>query len=552
MTDSGLTSRRLAAACWIQALATFAVYRTTVRFEAINFDDPTYVLNNSALHQGLTWKGLSYAFTSFDCGNWHPLTWISYMIDVTLFGADPAGYHLTNAILHAVNSGLLLAVLARLTRNLCASAFVSIVFAFHPLHVESVAWISERKDVLVATFFILTIEAYRQYVAVMKPVRLAVTSLTFAVALLAKPMAVTLPIVLLLLDYWPLCRIKSRDSWRCLIAEKIPLFALSLGSGLITIYAQELGNAVESLQVRSISARLINSVHSYFAYLEQSIIPVGLIPLYRHQDFQAFDAKIEVSLICLTVITAIAITNRRRRPWIIVGWGWYLVTLLPVIGLMQVGQQSRADRYTYLPLIGPSIAVAWTVGQWAITKRRRMLSWVAIGAISGALVFGCTQQLSRWRSSRSLWQHAIACDPEVSTSQMLYGGGLFDEGRLRESLPPLEEAVRLQPGSREAHEALAWALILDQQFDKAGIVLSRFLPVDTDSAERQFQFAQGALAAGNSRRAALHLGLVIAIQPDHQTAIRMLADLEIALGQPGASQHLRRDLVNDRDRASQP
>ena len=363
----------VAAVCGFLLLAVALVFGQTVRHDFVNYDDNAYVYENPQVAGGLTAHGIAWAFTSFHVSNWHPLTWLSHMLDCQFYGLHAGGHHLTNVLLHAATAILLFLVLRRMTGDLWPSAFVAAVFAIHPLRAESVAWVAERKDVLSGLFFMLTLGAYAGYAR--RPFSLGrylTVVLLFALGLMAKPMLVTLPFVLLLLDYWPLGRIGPHrrtgiSSFRRVVVEKIPLLALTAASCVATVIAQ--GTAVIAIDVIPLPSRIANALVSYVAYMGQLFYPAGLAVLYPHPEGGLPIWKVAASSLVLAGISAAALVWRRRFPYLFVGWFWYVGMLVPVIGLVQVGLHAMADRYTYLPQIGLCIAVTWGVAQLAASRR---------------------------------------------------------------------------------------------------------------------------------------------------------------------------------------
>ena len=350
---------------WIYALLAvgiFAAYGPVLRFGFVNYDDPVYIANNPYVSGGIAWSGIVWAFTHSFAGNWFPLTWISHMLDCQFFGLDATGHHFTNLALHTAVTLLLFAVLRRTTQARWPSAFVAGLFALHPLHVESVAWIAERKDVLSAFFWMLTLWAYARYVARPTRGRYLWTLAIFALGLMAKPMAVTLPLVLILLDYWPFAR-----GWKLL--EKLPFLALSAAVCAITYAAHAQAKAIVSFDAIPLAMRIENALVSYAAYIAKMFWPSGLAIFYPYPASSLAGPAV-LAAIALAAVTAAAIWAARQRPYLIVGWLWYLVTLVPVIGLIQAGQQVRADRYMYIPMIGLSIMLAWAAPRCSVPGRK--------------------------------------------------------------------------------------------------------------------------------------------------------------------------------------
>ena len=406
----------------------WAVFGQTLHFEFVNFDDDTYVYENPEVSQGLTFKGIIWAFTRFHSFNWHPLTWLSHMLDCQLYGSNPGGHHLTNILLHAVAAILLFLVLRQMTGALWRSAFVAAVFAVHPLHVESVAWVSERKDVLSGVFFMLTIGTYVRYARQpWSPAHYGLVALLFALGLMCKPMLVTLPILMLLLDYWPLNRFSNftPQVFFRLVAEKIPLFALAAVSCAVTIFAQT--DAIKSFDQISLPLRVGNALVSYAIYLKQMFWPSNLAVLYPFPSHGEVIWKMILASIVLFSISASVFVLRKTRPYLLVGWLWYLVMLVPVIGIFQVGTQAHADRYTYLPQIGLYLLLTWTaVDLCAGWRFRRVVLGGSSTVILVALIFCARAQASYWQNSESLWTHALACTSDNFIAHNNLGTALLE------------------------------------------------------------------------------------------------------------------------------
>ncbi len=394
--------------CGCLLLAVIIVFEQTATHDFVNFDDPGYVSKNPQISQGLTLNGLRWVFTHSHVGNWHPLSGLSHMLDCQLYGLRPAGHHVTNVVLHAATAILLFLVLRQMSGEIWPSALAAAVFAVHPLRAESVAWIAERKDVLSGLFFMLTLGAYVAYTR--RPFsfrRYLVVVGLFALGLMAKPMLITLPCVLLLLDYWPLGRLQfpggtnesagrgpgsHPTAARRVLLEKVPLMALAAGSAVATILAQ--AEAVRSVETFPLSARIANAIVSYVAYLGQFVCPVGLSVLYPHPGNGIPAAKVAGALLLLAAASTGIVLARRRCPYLLVGWLWYLGMLVPVIGLVQVGEQAMADRYTYLPQIGLCIGLAWGVARFSESRRRvRWISGVAAVLVLAALMGAARRQV---------------------------------------------------------------------------------------------------------------------------------------------------------------
>lgn len=420
-------------------------------------DDVKYVVNNTWVAQGLTWENTFWAFRTTYFSNWHPLTWLSYMLDVELFGFSPKSFHRTNLLIHIINTVLLLAFLWRATRRPWSSVLVCVLFAVHPLRVESVAWISERKDVLSTTFLLLTLLAYTSYVRSERLGPYGLVVFTFALGLMAKPMLVTLPFVLLLLDHWPLSR-RQRRCWTSLLVEKTPLFALSVASSVVTLIAQSQGAAMSRFETLPWIYRLGNACVSYVGYLTKTLWPVGLSPFYPHPGTDLSLLSAAGAAATLLAITVGVARYARHRPYYAVGWLWFLGTLVPVIGLVQVGAQAMADRYTYVPLIGIFIMIAWGVRDVVILASERRFLLATMGAALLLLLCIVTKtQLTYWRDSVSLYRRALAVTRENDVAHHNLAVALASDGRFEEAVHHFREAVRIYPDASYYHFNLAQA-----------------------------------------------------------------------------------------------
>ena len=444
-----------AAVCLTLAAITFAVFGQTLRFDFVEVDDNEYVYENPMVSHGLSLRGIIWAFTHFHSYNWHPLTWISHMLDCQLYGLHPAGHHLTNVLLHTATVILLFLVLRQMTGALWRCAFVAAVFAIHPLRVESVAWVAERKDVLSALFFVLTIGAYVRYVrGPWSPARYGLVVFLFALGLLSKPMLVTLPLVLLLLDYWPLRRV---DSALRLVVEKLPLLALSAASCVATLLAQT--DAIQSTRMFSPAVRFVTAVLACKDYLVQMVYPAGLAVFYPFPRHGLSGKEALVSGVVLAVISLLAWLGRRTRPWLLMGWVWYLVMLVPVTGIVQVGTQAHADRYTYLPQIGVYLALTWLAADWAAKWR---VNRVALGALMAGVVAAfmvCAwKQAGFWRNSEILWNHALACTTDNHVALFHLGNVFRSEGRTEEAIADYQKSLDINPFNPEVHNNLGTIL----------------------------------------------------------------------------------------------
>ena len=398
--------------CLLLAIGIIAVYGQTVGFDFVDFDDQIHVVNNPMVPGGLTWNGIKWAFTTSHAGYWCPTTWISFMLDWEIFGGGAWGFHLTNVVLHIANTLLLFWVLRRYTKTLWASFFVAALFGLHPLHVESVAWVTERKDVLCTLFWMLTMMAYLRYVERRTAWRYVIILVCFALGLMAKPMVITLPFALFIMDFWPLRRLWPEEGAGVpifrLIIEKIPLLILSAASSCVTFIAQKMGGSVANSSVSPLSYRVGNALVSYCDYILKTFWPVDLAVFYPHPAAGIAGWKIAASAAVLLAITVVVLLLRRRR-YLLAGWLWYLGTLVPVIGLVQVGRQAMADRYTYIPLAGLFIMLVWLAGditgKW---RNRTYLAGLAGSVILVALGVMTFRQVGYWRDTVSLFTHTAA------------------------------------------------------------------------------------------------------------------------------------------------
>ncbi|MBZ5604396.1 MAG: tetratricopeptide repeat protein [Acidobacteriia bacterium] len=515
---------------WIYFLlfaAVFAVYSSVRTHDFINYDDPVYVVANPHVRGGLTWDGLAWAFTSFEHSNWFPLTWISHMLDVEMFGLNAGSHHLSSVFLHALSALALFALLVRITRARWPSAFVALAFALHPLHVESVAWAAERKDVLSALFWIFTLLAYAWYVERPSSKRYAAVVALFICGLMSKPMVVTLPFLMLLLDYWPL---KRKLETRLLI-EKIPLFALSIAGSIIAFIAQRQSGAVAALDVIPFPLRAENALVTYITYLAKFAWPSNLAVFYPYADHIPAWQWIGAALL-LAAITAAVLLARATRPYLAVGWLWYLGTLVPVIGLVQVGSQARADRYTYLPMIGIAILMAWLAAD--VIKSPGALGTAA--TIIGVIWAGATvNYLRAWQDSIPLFRHAIESTGPNWVAYNNLGGTLRRAGQINEAIANFENAARIHPGFADIEDNLGEALVsagrvdeaiahlnraiqIQPKFGKAHVDLGAALMHKRDPAQAAAQFQEALRLDPSDAEARFRLGGILAAQGRMQEA----------------------------------
>ena len=606
----------------VLAAATVAVFYPAIHHPFVSFDDPDYVTANPHVTGGLTGADVTWAFRANHSANWHPLTWLSHQLDVTVYGLNPAGHHLTSVLLHAANTVLLFLLLQRMTRDggpnrspqstvhsppssrvsrlvsrvtrhpspvtLWPSFFVAALFALHPLRVESVAWVAERKDVLSGFFFMLTLWAYGRYAQVQSlksqvssresvisnqwPVisgeapgvtttdhRLLITDYApriphhallfyllalgcFALGLMSKPMLVTLPFVLLLLDYWPLRRIQNAECRMqngkpgvthvpFVILEKVPFLVLSLGSCVVTLRVQQAGGAVESLEQLPLGSRLANALASYGAYLWQTVWPRGLSVFYPHVPVPAW--QVGASVLLLTCLTTLCLWQARARPWLLVGWAWFCLMLLPVIGLVQVGWQAKADRYTYLPSIGLFIMVVWGVRRppKGGTPNLRCSGLVAGGLALLVCAAGTRMQLRHWRDSESIFRHALAVTTGNWLAHHNLGTVLAEEGKADEAAEHLRAALQINSACEDARSNLGRLLAEQGKRDEGKAQLEALLRANPRHAGAHRNLGSILFAEGNTAEGLAEYALARQLQPDDSATPE---DLAAALAKPGA------------------
>jgi tetratricopeptide (TPR) repeat protein len=559
------------------ALATLLAYLPATHDLFINFDDDSYIAQNQVVQRGLTWAGVKWAFTTWHASNWHPLTWLSHMTDCELFRLNPGGHHLVNVLFHATNATLLFMLLLKLTDALWPSAFIAALFAWHPLHVESVAWVSERKDVLSTFLGLLALLAYVRFARENRRGNFWLAVLFFALGLMSKPMLVTLPFVMLLLDYWPLGRIagcghrhssRARDlselriadskntpvpaaqrlTLHQLLLEKWPFFLLAALFATVTFLAQR-NAAVVPLVIVPLTLRLENAILAYGTYLWKAIWPVPLAVFYPLSKHIAWPLTTAVAGLLMLIFT-VAWLERRRSPWLLVGWLWFLGTLVPVIGLVQVGDQAWADRYSYFPLIGIFIAITFAAAKWANGFRLpKFTCAVAAILILSACLALTEKQLRYWHDSETLFTHAVAVTKDNALAHLNLGAALQDQGELSQALIQYQEVIRLDPSRHEAynnigrvlsdqgklqealdyyraavqldakssfaHDNLGLTLMGLDRFDEAMRQFSEAAQLDAGYAPPRFQMGRILLKQGRDAEAMPHFQEALRIEPDN-------------------------------------
>ena len=436
------------------AVVTLALYNPANRHPFVNYDDDRYVTANPHVRQGLSANTIAWAVTSTEQANWHPLTWMSHALDCSIYRLNPAGHHFSSILLHAANVVLLFLLLMWSTRRFAPSLFVSALFAIHPINVESVVWIAERKNVLCTLFFFLALWAYGWYARKPSWARYLAVGALFVAGLASKPIVITLPFVLLLLDYWPLNRLQAANekvgqnspasSAARLTLEKLPLLALSAASAWITVRAQQAGGAIRSTKQLPFTVRLANAIYSYAEYLWKMLWPARLAPAYPHPGSSLSAWHVALAALALITITAIALRFRERR-YLLVGWLWFLGTLVPVIGLVQVGDAAMADRYAYVPLIGIFVMIAFAVDDLASKFNLGLWPVVPAAFILVALALATHRQIDYWRSNDNLWSHTLAVTENNFIAEDNLGGALILEGREEDARPHFEAAARINP-----------------------------------------------------------------------------------------------------------
>ncbi len=494
------------------AVLTMTAYRQVGSLEFVNLDDKYYVYDNPQVTGGITRAGLAWAFTAFHSANWHPVTWISHMLDVQLFGLEPGRHHIVNVFWHTMNAVLLFSLLKGMTGALWRSAFTAAAFALHPLHVESVAWISERKDLLSTFFGLLTVMAYRRYLVRPGAARYTATILLFSLGLMSKPMLITMPFMLLALDFWPLGRIGSGAAGRGaspglakIILEKAPLAALSAVSVWVTLLAQAEGKAFASTEIYSLKIRVTSALTAYVAYIGKTFLPLRLCCFYPHPESAPHTWKIAGAILVISGVAALAYAMRKRIPYLGAGVSWYLITLAPVIGFVQVGGQSMADRYTYLPLIGVFTALTWGAADLTARLPRRETILAALsGAAIIAMVILSGKQTGYWRNNETLYTRALS----VTSGNWLvhYNLGVVREkqGRIDEAIAHYRQALSTKPDLVAVRNNLGALLYRKGNPEEARLHLSEAVRLDPDSAPAHFNLGLVLERLGRSGEAMEH------------------------------------------------
>ncbi|HEX6576380.1 MAG TPA: tetratricopeptide repeat protein [Gemmatimonadaceae bacterium] len=494
-----------------------AIYAQVRSFEFVYLDDHLYVYENAFVLKGLSLGGIKWALTTNAAGNWHPLTWISHMIDVSLFGKDPGLHHVTSAVIHAINSALLFLLLCRLTGRTWLSAIVAALFAIHPLHVESVAWVSERKDVLSTFFWFVTIHLYVTYTRKPNAITYAGVIVGLALGLMSKPMVVTLPFALLLLDYWPLRRIHARKvasikEWIPLIREKVPLFILVLISMIVTVKVQRGYGAVVRVTELSFGDRFANAITAYVSYLADLFWPAGLAAFYPFS--RPSGLYVVVALLIVIGVSAVSLLHARKRPYILTGWAWFLGTLIPVIGIVQVGDQARADRYTYVPAVGIFIVITWLGAELA--ARSSLYRWASTALAAGALsVLTCLsiKQTEYWRNNMLLFSHAVDVTKNNYRAEALLGVAYSARERHEEAIKHYDKSLAIREANAEVHLNRGGSLYTLGRKAEALVEFEKAVRYKPDAAVNHYNYALLLNEAGRTREALSEAQIAARLNP---------------------------------------
>jgi len=512
---------------------TVAVFSPVLGFGFLHWDDGVYVVDNEVVRQGLTLKGLGWSFNTGAALMWHPLTWFSHMMDVQIFGMPAGGHHATNLILHLLSTLLLFGFLRRATASLWRSAALAALFAVHPLHVESVAWVAERKDVLSGLFWMLLLVAYLAYVRRPAASRYVAVLVLFGLGLMAKPMLVTAPLVLLLLDYWPLGRVagpRPRSVAARLLLEKVPLLVASAAAALVTLLAESHGGAISGLELLPVGRRIGNVAVAYVLYLWKTIVPTGLVFLYPYPRDPRPLWVVAGAALLLAAATWIVFVAAGRRPWLLVGWLWYLLTLFPVSGIVQVGPHAMADRYTYIPLIGLFIMLSFALPRGGAASLRRKLVTAASLAVIAALGVAARTQVGYWRDDFALFNHAVQVNPGNWVAQNNLGLALVAQGLVTEAVSHFEASAQANPGYALAWNNLGLASFHGEHIGEAESYFRRAVQVDPAYAEARGNLGSTLLREGRVREALEELEAARRLDPENAVTLNNLASAWYRLG----------------------
>ncbi len=538
--------------CVALVLATIIAYEPVRHNDFVGYDDPKYITKNPNVSGGITRQSVIWAFTKSYSANWHPLTWLSHMLDCEIYGLNPLGHHITNVLIHTANSVLLFWVLRKMTGTIWPGAFIAAIFALHPVHVESVAWAAERKDVLSSLFWMLTMLAYVRYAEQPNLKRYVLVLSAFLMGLMSKPMVVTLPLVLLLLDWWPLDRLArprkditaatrkrrmtsagySKATFRHLVAEKVPLLVLSGLSSVITLIAQHSGGAVTRLERVSLDYRIANMFVSYIKYIGKMIWPSRLAVFYPRPHL-CLSSTTAVIYILSFILISFGVYVGRRKKYITTGWLWYIGTLVPVIGLVQVGSQAMANRYMYIPMIGLLIIGAWAVKDLIANRPR----WKVVTAVLTTVALSCLLVLSRmqvkhWQDSVTLLGYTVKVTENNAPAENNYGCALSEAGRLDEAVLHLTKAIQLMPAFAEARDSLCKVLLKQGKLDEAIACLNEIIERKQDSAEAHYNLGMALSMQRKYDDAIKHYAKVLYLAPHYPDAHAAMGVTLLAAGRP--------------------
>ena len=504
-------------------ISTAFIYWPVTHHTFVNYDDQDYITENSHVQGGLSLDGMVWSLFTIHASNWHPLTWISHMLDVQLFGMDPGRHHLISLLFHIINTLLLFHVLKKSTGDIWPSALVAALFALHPLHVESVAWAAERKDVLSSFFWMLTMVAYIRYVERSSSLRYLLVLVFFALGLMAKPILVTLPFVLLLTDYWPLGRMINISAGFRSFFEKIPMLILSALSCAMTIYAQQGSGAIKQLEVYPFSIRIANAAVSYVTYMTKMIWPQNMTVFYPHPGHTLSAWQVLYSTLIILTISSMVWVCHRKYPHLLVGWLWYLGTLIPMIGLVQVGAQAFADRYTYVPLIGLFVMISWSIPLKRI--RPAILIPIMVVLIS-ALLLQSRSQVKHWRGDMALFKHMLKVTERNYKGHNGLGSALAKEGLFDQAVIHYEAAIRIKPDYDRAYNNLGVALLNTGGIHEAVFQFRQALKHNSTNAMAHNNLGVALMGLGKNEQAILHIKRAIALNPGYREARQNLVTAE--------------------------
>ncbi|MGA2914842.1 MAG: tetratricopeptide repeat protein [Sedimentisphaerales bacterium] len=523
-----LTEHRSFLICVILSFATAAVYYQVCTYDFVNYDDNVYVYKNPNIQAGITLKSIKWAFTTDYSHMYHPITWLSLMLDWQLFGNNGGGYHFINLVVHIANTLLLFIVLKQMTRAIWPSALAAALFALHPLHVESVAWVTERKDVLSTFFWLLTMWAYVRYVSRPRITSYLLVVIFFVLGLMSKPMLVTLPFVLLLLDYWPLERLGlkhmadvSKQPLLYLLIEKIPLFAVVIASCIVTFIVQKKGGAMTTGKNYGFLVRLANASISYMQYIIKMIWPTMLAVFYPHPGRNVSFIYAGISAILLLAVTILVLRFAKSRRYLVTGWFWYVGTLVPVIGFVQVGDQAMADRYTYITLTGLFIIVAWGLpelaGKW---PHRKIVLWVSSLVVLSVLAIFAHIQQGYWKDSMTLFQHALKVTNNNFVAHTSMGDALYEQGNIEKAIWHYTEAIRTAPDhiNINAINGLGLSFYKAGRIDEAIDCYKRAIEINPRTVEVHINLGVALAVAGKLAEAAKEYEKVLFVQPQNAIA----------------------------------